>query len=156
MKSYLLSLLLLLSAGIAFAQQNEYQPQQPQQQKTPEQRADGQTKKMVNELGLSQQQAQKVWQVNVQTIQRMDSVKAVESLIKDYKDYCLQQILTPDQYNNYLSIEAAKHTNGGQQQQGNSNSNPQPQQQQQQGIYDGNQQPAQQQANPNGNQRWGQ
>jgi len=142
MKSCLLSLLLLLSVGFVVAQQNDYQ--QPQQQKTPQQRADGQTKKMVNELGLTQDQAQKVWQVNLQTIQRMDSVKAQEQMIKDYKGYCLQQILTPDQYNNYLTIEAAKHNN-----------QPQDQPQQQQGVYDNNPQPAPGN-NQNGNQRWGQ
>ncbi len=98
----------------AFAQQP-----QAQQQKTPEQKANGQTKKWTKALALNPDQANKAYTIFLDTDQKITAIKAnyanaadkkamhkEEKAVRDQCDSALQQVFTPDQYNNYLAIKA--------------------------------------------------
>jgi hypothetical protein len=127
--------------------------QQPQ--KSPEQKADGQTNKWTRALRLSQDQAVQTRAIFLQKEQQINNIKAnyanspnqqgmhaEEKAVHNQMESALQQVFTPQQYSNYLAIkEQEKQQRQQNQQQNQQYQQPNQQYQQQNQQY---QQPNQQ------------
>jgi periplasmic protein CpxP/Spy len=109
-KMFLTSLLLLSVFTISFSQT------QPQQMKTPEERAEHQTKRWTKELSLTPDQASKTKAVFLDRDTKIEALKskhassadkkamhAEEKTIREQADASLKGIFTPEQYATYTS-----------------------------------------------------
>jgi hypothetical protein len=92
------------------------QAQAPTAPPTPQQQAEGLTNKMKTQLSLSPAQVQQVSQINLQTMLKVDSLKAgggrklkEDKHLKqamDDQDAALKKVLTGDQYAGWQTMQA--------------------------------------------------
>ena len=84
----------------------------PKQKMSPEQRAEKQTKMMVNKLNLNDQQAEQVMQINKETAAKMrplvengkENKEKMKSVLSE-RDSRLKSVLTEEQYGNYEHVK---------------------------------------------------
>ncbi len=74
LKIVALALLLAASTTFIFAQQDQPQQRQQRERQTAEQRAESATKNLVEKLKLSDEQSEKVLNINLANFQKMDSM----------------------------------------------------------------------------------
>jgi periplasmic protein CpxP/Spy len=108
-KTMCIVFLMMVSLGISFAQTTQTNPRE---KKTPEERAQLMTDRMVKGLVLNEDQAAKLKEVNLKQARKMDALRAeqakerqdfrkeaIEVHASAEKEY--QAILTPEQYQKY-------------------------------------------------------
>lgn len=116
-KIILMSIVLIAFVATAFAQQ----PGQGRGAKSPEERANNQAQRLTKELSLSADQSTKVKTVLLDTEQKREAIRSKYSgsqdksamrtemqTLKGQKDSQLKQLLTPEQYSQYQSMQAER------------------------------------------------
>jgi hypothetical protein len=117
-RSYTMKRLSTLIMGLALTAvlTSAAQAQAPATPPTPQQQAEGLTNKMKTQLKLSDAQVQQVGQINLQTMLKVDSLKAgggrklkEDKHLKqamDDQDAALKKVLTGDQYAGWQTMQA--------------------------------------------------
>lgn len=113
-------ILAVLTAAIVMAGSAVAQPQRPdggkREKPTPEQIAKRYTDRMTNDLNLTQEQAQKLYQINLTKVQQMqqkaEARKAEMAAERQKSEAEMKELLTPEQYQKWSEMRAKSRNCG--------------------------------------------
>lgn len=100
--------LCMMAGTSVFAQQPMKAPM-GKERPTAEQMAERKTQRMTQKLNLTQEQSKKLYDLNLQEVKQMQSMREQMRAARQAQDARMKELLTPEQYAQWQEMQGARH-----------------------------------------------